>query len=167
MRLNKLLYFAQGHALEQLGSPLFDADFEAWEFGPVAPDIYHKYKYCGNNPISAVDDEFDPNGLPPELANLLAEVSVKYEQYSTSALIGISHQPGSPWSETPRGGVISVEAIKKWFNRPEIKLVPLGERMRKLGVAPLEVLPSGWHDPDDDDYWAGEVNALERASAQN
>lgn len=38
--LNKLLYFAQGHCLAETGRPLFDDDFEAWEYGPVIPSFY-------------------------------------------------------------------------------------------------------------------------------
>ena len=33
MRVNKLLYFAQGECLRQLGRPLFDEDMEAWQYG--------------------------------------------------------------------------------------------------------------------------------------
>ena len=35
LRVNKLLYFAQGECLRRLGYPLFDDDIEAWTYGPV------------------------------------------------------------------------------------------------------------------------------------
>ena len=44
LRLNKLMFYAQAWCLATSGKPLFEADFEAWDFGPVIPAIYQKYK---------------------------------------------------------------------------------------------------------------------------
>lgn len=48
MKLQKLLYYAQGFALALLDKPLFDEDFEAWAHGPVLRCIYNKYKNDSN-----------------------------------------------------------------------------------------------------------------------
>ena len=40
MKLQKLVYYAQGFALAITGKPLFQEDIEAWEHGPVAPALY-------------------------------------------------------------------------------------------------------------------------------
>ena len=37
LKLQKLLYFAQGNYLAKYNMPLFDEDFEAWIHGPVIP----------------------------------------------------------------------------------------------------------------------------------
>ena len=34
MKLHKLLYFTQRECLIQKGEPMFDAQFEAWKYGP-------------------------------------------------------------------------------------------------------------------------------------
>lgn len=39
MKLHKLLYFAQRECLVQKDIPLFDAEFQAWRFGPVLPEV--------------------------------------------------------------------------------------------------------------------------------
>lgn len=39
LKLNKLLYLAQGRALAQTGKPLFDDDIEATEHGPVIREV--------------------------------------------------------------------------------------------------------------------------------
>ena len=44
LKLNKLLYYAQGVFLARTGKPLFDDDIEAWDLGPVVSCIYQKYK---------------------------------------------------------------------------------------------------------------------------
>ena len=47
LRLQKLLYFAQGWHLARFGRPLFDASIEAWPYGPVVPEVYRAYKEYG------------------------------------------------------------------------------------------------------------------------
>jgi uncharacterized phage-associated protein len=149
MRLNKLLYFAQGYALQRFGEPLFDAEFEAWDFGPVLPEVYHKYKYCGDNPIAAMDDGLSPDDLAPDIQGLLIDVSLVMEQYSTSALVGMSHKKGSPWSAVERGGKIPTSAIADWFASREPKLVTMDARLAALPPAVpafLDDWPGEWHD---------------------
>ncbi len=45
MKLHKLLYFTQRECIAQTGSPMFDATFYAWIYGPVIPSIRGLYKY--------------------------------------------------------------------------------------------------------------------------
>lgn len=45
LKLQKLLYFAQGHYMQEHdGKPLFEDDFQAWAHGPVVPNVYDEYK---------------------------------------------------------------------------------------------------------------------------
>ena len=44
MKLHKLLYFIQRECIAQTGSPMFDATFHAWLYGPVLPGIRSLYK---------------------------------------------------------------------------------------------------------------------------
>ena len=44
MKLHKLLYFTQRECLIQKGEPMFDAQFEAWKYGPVMVQIHQHYK---------------------------------------------------------------------------------------------------------------------------
>lgn len=39
-RLHELLYCAQADCMAEHGRPLFDADFGAWLFGPVIPELF-------------------------------------------------------------------------------------------------------------------------------
>ena len=47
MKLQKLLYFAQGWSLAITNEPLFEDDFEAWSSGPVLPALValHRGEY--------------------------------------------------------------------------------------------------------------------------
>ena len=44
LRLQKLLYFAQGWYLSRYGKPLFQDEIEARKYGPVVPKIYETYR---------------------------------------------------------------------------------------------------------------------------
>lgn len=43
-KLHKLLYFAQRESYIRFCYPVFDADFLAWEFGPVSLDVHNAYQ---------------------------------------------------------------------------------------------------------------------------
>lgn len=51
LQLQKMLYIAQVFHLGQYKHHLFRAKFEAWDYGPVAPMVYHEFKIFGNKPI--------------------------------------------------------------------------------------------------------------------
>ena len=62
LRLQKLLYFAQGWSLARYGKPLFDAPIEAWKFGPVVREVYNEYSANRANGISS-DARIDSDAL--------------------------------------------------------------------------------------------------------
>ena len=54
MKLQKLCYYAQAWSLVWDNSPLFKEDFQAWETGPVCPELF--YKIQGKCSVSASDE---------------------------------------------------------------------------------------------------------------
>ena len=46
-KLQKLCYYAQAWHYALCGTPLFDADFEAWVHGPVNRDIWNYFRDQG------------------------------------------------------------------------------------------------------------------------
>ncbi len=53
MRLQKLLYYAQGWALASRGEGLFAGEIQAWRHGPVTPGVYATFKKYGGGTIGA------------------------------------------------------------------------------------------------------------------
>lgn len=110
-KLQKLLYYAQGIALAVVGVPLFDADFQAWDFGPVCPAVYNKFKKKGK-------DYFLDAGQEPaqgtDASKILNATWKKFGGYNASVLSQMTHEE-TPWLETPRQGLISNEIIKAYF----------------------------------------------------
>lgn len=113
LKLQKLLYYAQGCVLAITGAPLFDDDLEAWAHGPVVPKIYHKYKSNGSNSIEP-DNGFDPDSISPEIIDILETVYQEFGQYSAWKLRNMTHEE-KPWIETPKNGIISKFSMQKYF----------------------------------------------------
>lgn len=135
LRLQKLLYFAQGWHLARFSRPLFEAPLKAWSFGPVVPEVYHAYKSNGR---SGIAEKFD---LPADTftdseLELLLDVAREYADFSTSALVALSHKPDAPWSHTAQPGTISLNAIQDYFSKAD----PLSTFDDILDDYPTEVL---------------------------
>lgn len=54
LQLQKMLYMADMNFVGQGNGRLVDEDFEAWDYGPVLPSLYHKCKAFGSKPIPPV-----------------------------------------------------------------------------------------------------------------
>ena len=86
LKLQKLLYYAQGFYLALFELPLFESKIEAWRHGPVCPEVYHKYKNHGGNLISAPKN-FEPSSLfSQSLIEFLDEVYEVFGQFSACLL---------------------------------------------------------------------------------
>lgn len=117
LKLQKLVYYAQGFHLAIHGDPLFSDRIEAWEHGPVVPELYHAYKAHGSGNIPPPGD-FDPETLDPEVTRLLDDVYSVFGQYSAWKLRNMTHEE-QPWKEacqeSTRGRVISHGALRAYF----------------------------------------------------
>lgn len=121
MKLQKLMYVAHGYYLAASGSPLIDEAFEAWQYGPVAPTIYHEFKHCGSHPIKrgarasrtifelSDEDELDMSVDHPYLpdddtlaSQILDYVLDTYGAKSAVYLSDLTHKINSPWEKTKR-----------------------------------------------------------------
>lgn len=122
MKINKLLYFAQGHYLRKYGAPLFSDGIEAWEHGPVVPEVYSTYKGYGDLPIRSYNADMISD-VTPEAEEIMYGVAREYGRYTASALRNMTHVVGSPWSKSYRGShtrnEIPVSVIQSYFSEHE------------------------------------------------
>ncbi len=119
LKLNKLLYFAQGEYLARTKTPLFDDKIEAWNLGPVVPSVYQKYKVLGKNPIMTVDEDYSENNLSSEEIDILLDVLREYGKYQTSYLVKMTHEDNTPWTKVfdeRKNNTIPLEFISEYFN---------------------------------------------------
>lgn len=113
LKLQKLVYYAQGFHLAMHGEVLFEEDIIAWEHGPVVEELYHEYKQFGNQAIPQ-PEAFDPSVFSDKQLELLKEVYEVYGQFSAWKLRNMTHSE-RPWLETQRNGIISPELMKEFF----------------------------------------------------
>src|SRR5437763_17167613 len=81
LKLQKLLYYAQGFFLALQDAPLFDDRILAWRHGPAIKRIYAEYADYGGGPIP-VPQGFDPAALGGGVPAFLDEVYAVYGRYS-------------------------------------------------------------------------------------
>ncbi|SFY16180.1 Panacea domain-containing protein [Azotobacter vinelandii] len=118
LKLQKLVYYAQGFSLALLGEPLFNERIEAWMHGPVVPDLYRRFSEFGSNPIPP-SDSFDPSVFTREQKRLIKEVFDVYGQYSAWKLRQLTHEE-DPWRDNYVEGSFSREIpqheIERYFS---------------------------------------------------
>lgn len=114
LKLQKLLYYAQGAHLERYGRPLFPEPIEAWEHGPVVPLVYILFATCGRTALPV--PTHDPQ-LTSEEVEVVVDVWNEHGRYSAWELRERSHRE-SPWLDAYQPGNktrISNESIKRFF----------------------------------------------------
>ncbi|BBF23599.1 Panacea domain-containing protein [Sutterella megalosphaeroides] len=113
LKLQKLVYYAQGFCLAMYGRPLFNERIDAWQHGPVCPALYHKYKENGSLGIPAPTD-VDFRKFSKEDSELMDEVYEVYGQFSAWKLRNMTHEE-APWKSTPIGSEISQASMAEFF----------------------------------------------------
>ena len=136
MKIQKLLYLAQGYYLYIHEDSLVDESFEAWKFGPVLPSIYRTCKKFGRTgihwPLYLADGDFSPYP-PPEpkdgdVSKVIESVWKHYGKYDPMLLSKWTHEDEGPWSRTlkeqgrfaniiRKNIPISNEYIKEYFTK--------------------------------------------------
>jgi uncharacterized phage-associated protein len=102
LELQKILYIAQMFHLGQTGRPLINEKFEAWDYGPVVPELYSRAKAFGKAPVRNVfhwipDVPFDA----PEYKSL-AQAANATRDMTSGQLVSVTHWSGGAWSQCYR-----------------------------------------------------------------
>lgn len=100
LKMQKILYYAQGYYLGRFGQPLFDEDFQAWAHGPANPEIYDKYREYGSSSIDEPTDDiynFDEN-----TTNFLLTIWDTFGIYDGKYLEQLTHGE-TPWINARKG----------------------------------------------------------------
>lgn len=118
LKLQKILYFVQANFLVSKNQPCFSEQIEAWDFGPVVPEVYREYKIYGGASIPVF---FRSNAILSISADdriLIDEMIDGCAGYSASALVEITHHQ-TPWVEAynkpGKNNIITNESIRDFF----------------------------------------------------
>lgn len=151
-RLNKLLYFAQGHTLAEFNRELFSNRIDAWEHGPVVAVVF-----TGFDKIVDSTKQSGITGiqLSPEDIDIIMDVWEQYRIYSATELVNLTHEDDTPWSMAYKPGVkncnIPNELIKQYFSQPKNRLKRVSLNFES--VPTVSVFPSEDYDPAEDAIW--------------
>lgn len=105
LKLQKLLYYAQGKHQIAHGAPLFTDSIEAWRYGPVVSDVYHALKQCGSFPVTVFDIDLDHAPLDDDTKATVTNVWESIGKvYSGGYLVDKTHVAGAPWQLFYREG---------------------------------------------------------------
>ncbi|MGH6856646.1 MAG: Panacea domain-containing protein [Methylocella sp.] len=131
MHLQKLCYIEHGFALALFDKTLTSDTIEAWDYGPVYPELYDALKkygsgdvhdlICANN-LANFDHIKGPvvtSSLSHEEEKLIETVWNDYGSYEAFKLSALTHEPNSPWAKIYIAGKkqlpIQNTLIKEYF----------------------------------------------------
>lgn len=131
MKLNKLVYFAQGWYLAINDAPLFDEEVQAWQHGPVIPSLYHEFKHFGAHQITPKTHSIqwnDEDGLyyktirtaDTETKTILNKIWSLFGKYDGWELRNLTHKEDTPWSKADKSyfhSVIKKDDIKDFYTK--------------------------------------------------
>lgn len=104
LSVHKGLYLAHMTFLGKTdGQPLISERFQAWDYGPVIPSLYHELKMFGRKPVR---DIFWTTGLKDDTpeAQVLDAIGSQIKSISPSALVHFTHDPKGAWAKHYRAG---------------------------------------------------------------
>ena len=93
LKLQKLLYLAQGYSYAFYDRPLFNDELEAWVHGPVVRKVYNIFKNYQHN---SIDTNFEIEELDDEAKDVLNYVINHFAKYDAKYLEKLSHEQ-EPW----------------------------------------------------------------------
>jgi uncharacterized phage-associated protein len=109
LKLQKLLYYAQGHHLAEHHRPLFGESIQAWSHGPVVAQVYYEYRsFESSSIVLPPDDPFTWDQVDPDTADLLGKVWNTYGGYSAGRLRNMTHEE-PPWRNHWQDGVYGTQ----------------------------------------------------------
>lgn len=118
LKLQKLVYYAQAYSLAIKNTPMFDERIEAWDHGPVSPDLYARFKeyYYYEIPHCKKPD------LPEGMETILNKVWLAFGCYDGQTLEQFTHEE-KPWQDARkiareknrRHVIITQESIRDYF----------------------------------------------------
>lgn len=127
LQIQKLMYFFEAYYMNKKScDKLYDCNFNAWMFGPVAIPLYKEYKSFGEYPIILSDEKIEMGeSISEDKKNILKEVYEVFGKLDASRLVELTHLTDSPWAKKWRennqkivygeSSYISKAETKIWF----------------------------------------------------
>lgn len=129
LKLQKLLYSAQGISLGMFDKPIFNENIEAWQHGPVVREVYSIYNIFGRDNIDIKMDKEKEEIIKKieddkEVSEALNLAYDNFAIYTAWQLRQMTHEDNTPWDITQKtkglGSVIENSLIEQYFKEEVI-----------------------------------------------
>lgn len=137
LKLQKLLYYAQGFHLAIHGEPLFGDSIHRWKHGPVVVPAWRRFRPFGRTPIE-VEAASDVPDLPAETSEILEAIWSNYGRMAAWALRELTHRE-PPWVDTPANEEIPTAKMAEFFGSV-VKAGVSGEQVDQEPIWPTNSL---------------------------
>ncbi len=101
LQLQKILYYIQREHLRRYSSPAFIDPIEAWQFGPVVPEVYYEFCYYGAMPI---ENRYNTKVIGFDDFKMVDKIVEEKRVLAPWDLVNDTHKPGGAWDKTYKGG---------------------------------------------------------------
>ena len=113
LQLQKILYYIQKDFLQR-DEVAFSDNIEAWQFGPVVPNVYYHYCGFGSMAISIIKDAFSIVSSDSIFINKIVEEKRNLNPWD---MVAETHKEDGAWAKVYRNGlgnhcIIPIELIK-------------------------------------------------------
>lgn len=128
-KLLKLIYLLEETTVKACARPFLNLDFEVWQLGPVAKDIFvdlsSTEQYLLRDYVSTTHDaegrayvlakrRFDDGEFSDSELALMDDVIARFGQSTAKELVNLTHRPHSPWTLTAqKNGVLEALLAEK------------------------------------------------------
>lgn len=100
LQINKILFLSQMTYMYQTGGkPLISGLFQAWDYGPVLPSIYHALKCFGSNPVRNIFRTVSTGSATHEQRHILEQAAKRFRNTSPGYLVRVTHMPDGAWAK--------------------------------------------------------------------
>ena len=112
LKLQKLVYIANGYSLAIQDKPIHCDETHAWTFGPVSKKLYESLKHYGRSGVTEIKDATGKPIQPLKSGSrefkIVEAVFDEFGSLQAGKLVDITHKPGTPWETTWRSSPYSV-----------------------------------------------------------
>lgn len=113
LRLQKLLYFLWLDFYRETHRYIFLDNMQAWQLGPVVPEVYYEYCAYGGKPINLLWE----TSISLTDRDITKEIIEKYRLVPVSELIQRTHKPDTAWYKIYNNGLGIRKEIPFWLIR--------------------------------------------------
>ncbi len=112
LKVQKLLYYAQGLHLALFETPLFKESILRWDKGPVVSEVRNHLNRHKGNTVELPSDT--PHKLDSVSIDFLNKIANAFNSHSAWHLVELTHSE-SPWLDTKPNQVITHSVLKDFF----------------------------------------------------